>query len=50
MNKNLEKLKNFGKTSTGVEGIVFLYKGRVYKMTGNFGVINQLLGIIKYDR
>lgn len=46
--KNLKKLKQFGKESTGVEGIVFLYNDKVYKMTGNFGAINQLLGIMKF--
>ena len=48
--KNLAKLKQFGEDVVGVEGIVFIYKGKPYKMTGNFGVINQLLGIMKYDR
>jgi len=32
------------------EGIVFKYKGKVYKLTGTFAAINQLLGIIKYGR
>jgi len=50
LEKNLKKLEQFGKEATGVEGIVFLYNGRVFKMTGNFGAINQLLGIMKYDR
>tara|TARA_R110002153_G_scaffold12805_2_gene47611 strand:+ start:44003 stop:45274 length:1272 start_codon:yes stop_codon:yes gene_type:complete len=30
------------------EGIVFKYKGKIYKLTGTFAAINQLLGIIKY--
>lgn len=50
LEKNLMKLEKFGKEATGVEGIVFLYKGRVYKMTGNFGAINQILGIMRYGR
>lgn len=50
LEKNLMKLEKFGKESTGVEGIVFLYKGKVYKMTGNFGAINQILGIMRYGR
>ena len=32
------------------EGIVFKYKGKIYKLTGTFAAINQLLGIIKYGR
>ena len=32
------------------EGLVFKYKGKIYKLTGTFAAINQLLGIIKYGR
>lgn len=32
------------------EGIVFKYKGKIYKLTGTFAAINSLLGIIKYGR
>ena len=32
------------------EGLVFKYKGKIYKLTGTFAAINQLLGIIKYCR
>jgi len=32
------------------EGIVFKYKGKIYKLTGTFAAINQLLGIIKFGR
>lgn len=32
------------------EGIVFKYKGKIYKLTGTFAAINALLGIIKYGR
>ena len=32
------------------EGIVFVYKGKVMKLTGTFAAINQLMGIIKYGR
>ena len=48
--KNMAKLKKFGEDVVGVEGIVFLYNGKPYKMTGNFGVINQLLGLFKYGQ
>ena len=30
------------------EGVVFVYKGKVFKLTGTFAAINQLMGIIKY--
>lgn len=32
------------------EGLVFIYKGKTYKLTGTFAPFNQLLGIIKYGR
>jgi hypothetical protein len=31
-----------------MEGIVFKYGGKVYKLTGAFAPVNQLLGITKY--
>lgn len=46
--KNLRKLDQFGKTPTGVEGIVFVYDGKPMKLTANFGPINQLLGLFRY--
>lgn len=48
--KNLKKLDQFGRTPTGIEGIVFMWKGQTVKMTANFGPINQLLGLFKFDR
>ena len=30
------------------EGLVFVYKGKTFKLTGTFAAINQLMGIIKY--
>ena len=32
------------------EGIVFKYNGKLFKLTGTFAALNQLLGIIKYGR
>lgn len=49
MERNLVKLQDFDKQVSGIEGIVFLYKGKPYKMTGTFGSINALLGLIKYQ-
>lgn len=46
--KNLAKLMAYQKELTGVEGIVFLYKGKVYKMTATFASVNQLMGIMKF--
>ena len=32
------------------EGLVFVYKGHTYKLTGTFAALNQLMGFIKYGR
>lgn len=30
------------------EGVVFVYKGKIYKLTGTFGAVNSILGMLKY--
>ena len=50
LKKQLKKLKDVENVSTAVEGIVFQHDGYVYKMTGNFAPINQILGFFKYRR
>ena len=42
--KRIEDLGGFEKL-VPTEGIVFIYKGKTYKLTGLFAPINQLLGI-----
>lgn len=32
------------------EGIVFSYKGKLMKLTGSFGPLNQILGSIKFGK
>jgi len=46
----LEKLKEIGGLNAVVpsEGIVFKYKGNIYKFTGAFAPINQILGSLKF--
>lgn len=48
----LERLERIGGVESimPTEGIVFVYKGKVMKLTGTFAAINQLMGIIKYGR
>lgn len=46
--RNLAKLDQYQREVTGVEGIVFIYKGKVGKMTSTFGAANQLMGLLKY--
>ena len=46
----VEKLEAIGGSSAIVpsEGLVFKYKGNIYKFTGAFAPINQILGSLKF--
>ena len=47
----LERLQQIGKDKIApLEGLVFRFKDKVYKLTGTFAPINQLLGIIKFGK
>ena len=48
----LERLNRIGGVESIIptEGLVFKYNGKIYKLTGTFAAINQLMGIIKYGR
>lgn len=49
ISKNLAKLEKVGYDIIAPdEGIVFQYKGKLYKLTGAFGPINQLMSIFKF--
>ena len=50
--KELNRLDSIGGIDSIVpsEGLVFQYKGKLFKLTGTFAAINQLMGIIKYGR
>ena len=50
LRKQLSKIKDFDNITTASEGFVFNYKGNVYKFTGNFAPVNQILGILKFGR
>jgi len=45
--KRIEDIGGFEKLVPS-EGIVFVYKGKTYKLTGLFAPVNQLLGLTKY--
>ena len=51
MKTQLEKLQAIGGAEAIVptEGLVFKYKGKMYKFTGTFAPINQLLGMLKFS-
>ena len=46
----IEKLEAIGGSSSIVpsEGLVFKYKGDIYKFTGAFAPVNQILGSLKF--
>lgn len=48
--KQLKKIKHHDNINTVVEGVVFEYEGQLYKFTGNFAPVNQILGLFKYGR
>ena len=52
MKAQLEKVQSMGgfKKLVPTEGITFMFKGKVYKLTGLFAPINQILGMLKYTR
>lgn len=50
LQRQLEKLKGADSISSAVEGFAFSYKGVIYKFTGKFAPVNQILGLFKYGR
>ena len=52
LKKNLNNINAIGGTSSIVpsEGLVFKYNGKMYKFTGAFAPVNQILGSFKFAR
>ena len=50
LKKQLSKIKHHDNINTTIEGFVFEYEGQMYKFTGNYAPINQLLGLFRYGR
>ena len=48
--QQLKKLKKLDDVSSTMEGFVFEEDGMLYKFTGNYAPINQILGLFKYGR
>lgn len=46
--RNLNKLERYGKQAIPAEGLVFIYKGKPWKLTGSFAPLNQLLNFFKH--
>ena len=47
--RRIEKLGGFTSIVPS-EGIVFVYRGQTFKLTGAFAPVNQILGVLKYSR
>ena len=50
MGQQLNKLNAIGGWEAVIpsEGLVFIYKGSTYKLTGAFGPINQIAGLMTF--
>ena len=48
--KQLSKIKHLDNISAPAEGFVFEFEGQMYKFTGNFAPVNQILGLFRYGR
>ncbi len=46
----MEKLQDVSRLTTPLEGIVFPWKDKVYKLTGAFAPANAILGLCRYGR
>lgn len=50
LSRQLGRLRSLDNVTTSMEGIVFKYNGKAYKLVGAFAPINQLLGFFRYGR
>lgn len=50
LERELSRLRNLDNVTSSMEGIAFKYNGKLYKLTGAFAPVNQILGISKYGR
>jgi hypothetical protein len=50
LRRELGRLKDIGgfEAIVPTEGVVFRYKGKLYKLTGAFAPVNQLLGYLRF--
>lgn len=50
LKRELQKLKSVDRINTAIEGFVFDYNGKTYKLTGNFTPIHRILSLFKYGK
>ncbi len=46
----MARLGNTLNITSSAEGVVFRYADKVYKLTGSFSPVNQILGLVRYGR
>lgn len=46
----LGKLKSLDKISSSMEGFVFAFDGATYKLTGSFAPVNQIMGLLPWEK
>lgn len=44
VDRQLEKLGDIENIASSLEGVVFQHKGKIYKLTGSFAMVNQIVG------
>lgn len=50
LKNQFNRIKNIDNINSSCEGVVFRYNNDLYKMTGFFSPLNQILGMTKYKR
>lgn len=50
LKQGLGKLKSLDKISSSMEGFVFAFDGHTYKLTGSFAPVNQIMGLLPWER
>lgn len=50
IDKELTRLQSLDRITSSMEGLAFKYNGKLYKLTGAFAPVNQILGISRYGR
>lgn len=50
LNSEFKRIKDINNINLAAEGVVFKYDGNIYKLTGMFSPLNQILGMMKFQR
>jgi hypothetical protein len=50
LNTQFSRIKNIDNINSACEGVVFKYNDNIYKLTGYFSPLNQILGMLNYQR